>query len=82
MKNELLYGQDGTFSKNFLNDLGVDVGAGIRVDVQILIIRLDVGTPVRKPWLPLGLQWQRVQLSSRDYRRENLVYNIGIGYPF
>jgi len=32
--------------------------------------------------LPLSERWQRIELTSRDYRRENFVYNIGIGYPF
>ena len=82
MKNELLYGSEGTFSKNIFRELGVDVGAGIRVDAQVLIIRLDIGIPVHKPWLPLSERWQRIELTSRDYRRENFVYNIGIGYPF
>jgi outer membrane protein assembly factor BamA len=70
--------------KNILSELAVGTGAGLRVDASIFVIRLDVAFPVRKPYLPEGQRWvfDQVSFGSSAWRRENLIYNIGIGYPF
>jgi outer membrane protein assembly factor BamA len=70
--------------KNVLNELAVGTGAGLRVDATIFVIRLDVAFPVRKPYLPEGERWvfDDVSFGSKTWRKENLIYNIGIGYPF
>ncbi len=83
-KNELLYGPSGKLSGNLFNSLAVDAGFGIRFDAKVLIIRLDLGVPLRKPWLPLGEEWvlRQVNLKDKQWRRDNLVFNFGIGYPF
>ena len=83
-KNELLFGKEGKFDGSFLNNLAVDAGAGIRLDIKVLVIRLDLAIPLRKPWLTNGNQWaiKDIDFTSRNWRRENLVLNFGIGYPF
>ena len=83
-KNELLFGKEGKFDGSFLNNLAVDAGAGIRLDIKVLVIRLDLAIPLRKPWLTNGNQWaiKDIDFSSRNWRKENLVLNFGIGYPF
>lgn len=70
--------------KNALDELAVGTGAGLRVDATIFVIRLDVAFPVRKPYLPEGQRWvvDQVNFGSKIWRKENLIYNIGIGYPF
>jgi outer membrane protein assembly factor BamA len=84
MKNELLYGSAGKFTSQFIKDLAVDAGVGLRVDINILIIRLDVGSPLRKPWLSPGKEWviRDIDFGNSTWRSDNLVFNIGIGYPF
>lgn len=84
MRNALLYGADGKFTKNFMDDLAVDAGIGVRVDINILVIRLDLATPLRKPFLPRGSEWTAsdFDLGSSSWRRDNLILNLGIGYPF
>ncbi len=74
----------GTFSSGFYKELAADVGAGLRFDFKILILRLDMGMPVRKPWLPEGDRWvlDRIKLSDPDWKKKNLIFNIAIGYPF
>ncbi|MNL15232.1 hypothetical protein D3C87_1362080 [compost metagenome] len=64
--------------------MAVGTGAGLRVDATIFVIRLDVAFPVRKPYLPAGQRWvfDQVDFGSKTWRKENLIYNIGIGYPF
>ncbi|NTS43058.1 BamA/TamA family outer membrane protein [Flavisolibacter sp. BT320] len=74
----------GTFGKNFLKELAVGAGVGIRLDIQIFVIRLDVAFPIRKPWLADGERWvlNDVDFSDKAWRRENVIYNLAIGYPF
>jgi outer membrane protein insertion porin family len=83
--NVWLYNSDssqpgGKFSKNFLNQLAVDAGVGLRIDVQILLLRLDVAFPIRDPSLiPPG---QLRYFTNAEYRRRNVVFNLAIGLPF
>lgn len=70
--------------KNAFNEMAVGTGAGLRVDATIFVIRLDVAFPIRKPYLPEGQRWvlDQVDFGDKTWRKENLIYNIGIGYPF
>ena len=70
--------------KNALKEMAVGTGAGIRLDASIFVIRLDVAFPVRKPYLEEGKRWviDQVDFGNKSWRKENLIYNIGIGYPF
>lgn len=70
--------------KNAFNELAVGTGAGLRVDATIFVVRLDVAFPVRKPYLPEGQRWvfDDIAFGNKDWRRQNLIFNIGIGYPF
>lgn len=70
--------------KNALDQMAVSTGAGLRVDATIFVIRLDVAFPVRKPYLPEGQRWvlDQVAFGDKQWRKDNLIYNIGIGYPF
>jgi len=74
----------GTISRNFYKQLAADVGAGLRFDFKILILRLDMGMPVRKPWLPENERWviDKIQFADIDWKKKNLIFNIAIGYPF
>ena len=75
----------GMFKFNsFMKELAMGAGIGLRVDARIFLIRFDIAVPLRKPYLPEGQRWviDKFDLSSKQWRRENLVLNIGIGYPF
>jgi outer membrane protein assembly factor BamA len=67
-----------------LSELAVGTGAGLRIDAQIFVIRLDGAFPIRKPYLPSGQRWvlNEVDFGSKTWRKENFILNIGIGYPF
>jgi outer membrane protein insertion porin family len=87
--NIWLYNKDSSkvgaqFSKNFLNELAVGAGVGLRFDISFLVLRLDIAIPLRKPYLPEGQRWvmDQIDFKSGRWRRENLVFNLGIGYPF
>jgi hypothetical protein len=47
-------------------------------------LRFDVAFPLRKPYLTPGNRWviNQIDLLSPGWRKSNLVYNLGIGYPF
>ncbi len=74
----------GTFNNNFLNELAVSAGLGLRLDFSILVLRLDFASPIRKPWLAQGERWRFHDLSYAipEWRKENLFFNLAIGYPF
>ncbi len=83
-KDTLLYGKDAQFTKNFIKDIALSAGIGFRLDISILIIRLDIAIPLRKPYLESGKEWviKDIQPFNSVWRRDNLVLNIAIGYPF
>ena len=70
------------FSKNFLNELAIGAGVGIRLDITLFVIRLDVAFPIKKPWEENPWYWRQLYFGQREWRRENIVYNLAIGYPF
>lgn len=70
------------FSSKFLNQLAVDAGVGIRLDIQLFVLRLDVAFPLRKPWEENPWVMKNISLLDREWRRPNLIYNFAIGYPF
>jgi outer membrane protein insertion porin family len=61
------------FTGNWLNQVAVGVGTGLRLDISILLLRLDLGIPVREPYLAQK-QWV--------FDTKNTVLNFAIGYPF
>ena len=74
----------GQFSSRFLKEIAVDAGVGLRIDASIVVVRLDLAFPLRKPWLPENEKWviKDIRFGDPDWRRENLILNIAIGYPF
>ena len=60
----------------FINQLAVGTGFGLRIDPDFFVIRLDIGFPLRKPFLPKGERW------VTDKFGKDAVLNIAIGYPF
>lgn len=68
----------------FAGDLAVGAGLGLRIDVSFFILRFDLAMPIRKPWLDENRRWVVDQISFRDpvWRKENLIFNLAIGYPF
>lgn len=66
------------FSSHFLNDVGVGIGTGLRFDLSILVLRIDVAAPVRYPWLSDGHKW----VFNKATDISNMVLNLAIGYPF
>ncbi|MEN4758980.1 BamA/TamA family outer membrane protein [Chryseobacterium sp. C39-AII1] len=72
------------FSKDFLNEVAVGAGFGLRLDFSILILRLDLAMPLRVPYYEKGDRWtfDRINFGDSSWRKDNLILNIAIGYPF
>ncbi|MFP3593395.1 BamA/TamA family outer membrane protein [Chryseobacterium sp. SIMBA_038] len=73
-----------TFSKDFANEIAVGAGVGLRLDFSILVLRLDLAMPLRVPYYEKGDRWafDRINFGDPSWRKDNLVLNIAIGYPF
>lgn len=71
-------------TKDFLTQLAVGGGLGLRFDFEFLIIRIDVATPFRIPYYEKGQRWvfKDMDFKSSTWRANNLVFNLAIGYPF
>jgi len=72
----------GELNSDFLNELAVSGGVGMRMDFQILLLRLDLAMKLRKPYLEDPWIFNDFDIGDADWRQENLVLNIAIGYPF
>ncbi len=72
------------FTKDFMNELAADAGAGLRFDLSFLVLRTDFAFPIRKPWLPEGNRWVLgdINFGDKAWRKDNLIFNLAIGYPF
>ncbi|MBC3787663.1 BamA/TamA family outer membrane protein [Spirosoma utsteinense] len=75
---------EGQFRNDFYKQIAIGAGVGIRIDLSYFLVRLDLATPLRKPYKTNGSEWviDQINFRSRDWRKQNLVFNIGIGYPF
>lgn len=74
----------GKFSKDFVNEIAVGAGVGLRLDFSILILRLDLAMPLRVPYYEKGDRWtfNKINFGDPSWRKDNLIFNIAIGYPF
>ena len=66
-------------------DIAADVGVGARFDIaSFLTLRFDVAMPVKKPYIHTNGGWvfDQIDPASPDWRFNNIILNISIGYPF
>ncbi|MEA5461598.1 BamA/TamA family outer membrane protein [Arcicella sp. LKC2W] len=78
------YGATSIFGSDFYKQVAIGTGVGLRLDFSYLVLRFDLATPVHKPYLPEGERWvlKNFDLKDSQWRSENLVLNIAVGYPF
>jgi len=68
------YNFEDKFTSSFINELGMGVGVGLRVDVQGFVIRFDFAAPFHDPSQKEGERF--------DFKYNETIFNFGIGYPF
>lgn len=78
----------------FLGQLAIGTGAGLRLDYNYFVFRLDAGIKVKDPQFSGNKQWViRYLFDKKDFKREYALrnspdvyrfiqYNFGIGMPF
>lgn len=93
IKNDTLR-PGGQFAFNrVLKDMAVGTGFGLRFDFSFFVLRFDLAFPIRKTYVikedeegqPVNeFRWafRDIDFTSKNWRRENLILNIAIGYPF
>lgn len=72
------------FSSDFMKELAVGGGLGLRFDLTFLILRTDIAIPFRLPYNEPNDRWvfKHINFRDPDWRRNNIVFNLAIGYPF
>ena len=68
----------GEFSSNFIKQIAVDAGFGLRFDFSFFVVRIDGGIPIHYPYLVNDQNW--INLSKTSFR--NVVWQFALGYPF
>lgn len=63
---------------SFIDQLAVGTGFGLRIDASFFVLRFDFGVPLRQPQ---GWVW-KTQPVNNNLDLNDIVFNIGIGYPF
>ncbi len=77
LKNSSDFKPEAKFTKSFLKQLYADAGAGLRFDLNILILRTDFAFPLHNPSEKPELRWK-----VPDLKLKNVVFNLAIGLPF
>ena len=68
--------EEANFKWNqFIDEIAVDIGIGLRYDFKYFILRTDLGFIVRDPSESDKWKWRELNFS-------NSQFNIGLGYPF
>ncbi|MBA3648465.1 MAG: BamA/TamA family outer membrane protein [Chitinophagales bacterium] len=71
-------------TNRFYKEIALGTGFGFRFDFTYFILRLDLATPLYNPKLIAGERWviNNFDPKSKDWRKQNLLFNLAIGYPF
>ena len=65
--------------KTFPESLGADWGLGVRVNLSLILIRLDAGMKVHDPARAEGSRWVTPNMWLKS---DNFAIHFGVGYPF
>lgn len=69
---------------SFYQTIAVGSGAGLRLDFNFFLLRFDFATALKQPYITKDHGWILSSLKPEDgyWRRDNLIFNFAIGYPF
>ncbi len=66
----------------FVSQIALGAGLGLRIDAGFFLLRFDFAVPLANPATTGRGYFDPVRLADRQWRRDHLVFNLGIGYPF
>ena len=73
----------GKFEKDeFLNQIALGTGFGLRFDFTFFVLRLDLAFPLAVPYDDSPGYFQPFDPFKRSWLSDNLLLNLAIGYPF
>jgi len=73
---------DNPIGGNFINQLALGTGFGIRIDFTYVVLRFDIGLRMRSPYInKTGSNWYFEQWVKGDFS-DLLNYNLALGFPF
>lgn len=64
-------------ASNFLRDLATGTGAGLRLDIEMLVVRADLGIGIHAPY-----DTGRSGYYNMESFGKSLAFHLAIGYPF
>ena len=65
------------YPMDIIKTVALDVGFGLRANISIITLRLDLAVPIYDPTYAEGERWMHSHLGW-----DKLVFNFGINYPF
>ena len=66
----------------FLSQIALGTGVGLRFDFTFFILRFDLAFPLAVPYDGSESYFQSIKPLDGSWRRNNLLLNLAIGYPF
>ncbi|HKK89710.1 MAG TPA: BamA/TamA family outer membrane protein [Saprospiraceae bacterium] len=74
--------EGGQLETDFYKEIAVGTGLGLRLDIELAVIRLDIGQKIRNPYIneETGNRWAIQNFSDISFG--NFNYNLALGYPF
>jgi outer membrane translocation and assembly module TamA len=77
-----IFSKDGKIIQdNLLREIALSSGLGSRLDFTYFIFRLDLGLPLRNNY-PNSIKNQSYWSDFKNIGLRDVVFNIGLGYPF
>lgn len=75
-------GADFSFDR-FYREIALGSGLGLRFDFSFLVLRFDTGIKIYDPGRDEGRKWAIADFDwGAPFRNNQILVNIGIGYPF
>jgi len=72
----------GEFTKDFYKQLAVGFGTGLRMDFTYFVIRTDLSMPIVDPRQEDTWRLNKINFLDKEWRKNNLIFSLAIGYPF
>lgn len=68
--------------KDFYQEIALNTGMGLRMDLSFFILRLDWGIPLHDPSLQRTDHWIIKEFGRNRFILDRTALNIAVGYPF
>ena len=72
------HGSELMFDKSTLEGIGLDWGAGLRLNLGLIVVRVDTGFRIHDPSKDAGMRW----IDPGNWFRDAYAVHFGVGYPF